>query len=135
MLPFVQIRQRRLYTQPKHWSAGARTHKNVVYDHLVNMAVQKRDDKLNQWRKWVTRKGGATIGQDHKRFSAWCIDLGPTLIVSWYIAKLGFFWFVHFLYQLDFRVKYRSYTWISLSEEIYYLSMWKIIYFSLASLV
>ena len=43
-----KIRQRRLYTQPKHWSAGARTHKNVVYDHLVNMAVQKRDDKLNK---------------------------------------------------------------------------------------
>ena len=58
MLPFVQIRQRRLYTQPKHWSAVVhihvgpehvrRTHKNVVYDHLVNMAVQKRDDKMKQ---------------------------------------------------------------------------------------
>ena len=36
---------------------------------------------------------------------------------------------MHFLYQLDFLVKYRSYTWISLSEEIYYPTIWKIYIF------
>ena len=61
-----------------------------------------------------------------------CIDLGPTLIVSRYIAKQGFFGYVHCLYQLDFRVTYRSYTQMFLSEEIYYLSKRKNNFFQVA---